>query len=84
MLVVEIVGGLVLMRMVLLLLCMMRMMVLMLKFGHLHAKPLVGLPTVQHDMLPLMALVVHGVWIQSGGLTERRGSRRRWCIGVKL
>ena len=49
---------------VMMLLCMVSMVVLMLKFGHLHRKSLMGLATVQHGrMLSLMALAVHAVCV---------------------
>lgn len=45
---------------VMMLLCMVRVVVLMLKLGHLHCKSLMGLATIQHGrMLSLVALAVH-------------------------
>jgi hypothetical protein len=45
---------------------MVGMMTLRLKLGDLHSKPLVGLAAIHHDMLSLMALAIHGEWIQGG------------------
>ena len=57
---------------------------LSLEFRNLHAKSLVGLATIHHDMLPLMGLAVHGEWVQCRRLSNGRGSRRRWSIVAKL
>lgn len=49
---------------VMVLLGMVRMVVLMLKLGHLHRKPLMGLAAIQHGgMLSLVALAVHAVCV---------------------
>lgn len=45
--------------MVVWLLGVVRMVVRRLKLGDLHAKPLVGLTAIHHDMLALVALAVH-------------------------
>ena len=42
---------------------MVRMMILMLKFRHLHGESLMGLPTIHHGMLPLVSLAVHCIWV---------------------
>lgn len=61
---VELVIRLIVVSVMMLLLCMVRMVVLVLKLGHLHRKSLVGLATIQHGrMLGLMALAVHVVCV---------------------
>lgn len=59
MLVGEMLRSLCVVSMVVRLLCVVRMMVRGLKLGDLHAKPLVGLTAIHHDMLGLVALTVH-------------------------
>lgn len=62
-LMVELMSGLVVVS-VMMLLCMVRVVVLMLKLGHLHCKSLMGLATIQHGrMLSLVALAVHAVCV---------------------
>lgn len=55
-------------RMMVRLLSMMRVVVLRLELGDLHAKPLVGLTAIHHDMLSLVALAIHGEMVESSGL----------------
>lgn len=64
MLVSEVVCRLSMVGVVVWLLSMVRMVGLRLKLGDLHAKPLMGLAAIHHDMLSLMALAIHGEWIQ--------------------
>jgi hypothetical protein len=59
MLVTDMLRGLIMMRVVVWLLCGVRVMRLCLKFGHLHTKPLVSLAAAHHDMLALVSLAVH-------------------------
>lgn len=75
MLVIEVMRGGSMVRMMVRLLCMVRVMVLRRKLGHRHAKPLVGPTAIHHDMLPLMALAIHGERIQRIRLGHRRRSR---------
>lgn len=82
-LVIDGVRSLVVVRMMLLL-SVVWMMVLVLELGHLHAESLVGLPAVHHDMLPLVSLAVHGVWIETVRLAQRRRSRGRGSIVIEL
>lgn len=48
------------------LLSMVMRVVLCLKLGHLHGKPLMGLTAIHHDMLTLVTLAVHVEGIQRG------------------
>lgn len=66
----------VVMLLLLLLLCVMMRMGLGLELWHLHAKPLMSLCTVQHDMLSLVALVVHGDRVEQARLASWRRTRR--------
>lgn len=66
MLVSEVMRGWSMVGVVVRLLSMVRMMVLRLELGDLHAKPLVGLTAIHRDMLSLMALSIHGERIERG------------------
>lgn len=74
-LVSEVMGGLGMVAVMVRLLGMVWVMGLRLELGHLHAKSLVALATIHHDMLALVALAVHG---ESGlwGCSRGRGSVR--------
>jgi hypothetical protein len=58
--------GLCVVGVVVLLLRMVGVVILRLELGDLHAKPLMALTAIHHDMLSLMALTVHIEWIQRG------------------
>ena len=72
MLVVDTVGCLVVVSVVMRLLRRMRMVALRLELRDLHAKSLVGLAAIHHDMLPLVGLSVHSEGIQGSCLIDRR------------
>lgn len=57
----EVVGGLCVVGMMMRLLCVMRVVGLRLELRDRHAKPLVGLTAIHHDMLTLVGLAVHVV-----------------------
>lgn len=71
-LVIDAMRGLVVMGMVMGLLCGVGVMALRLELGDLHAKSLVGLAAIHHDMLPLVGLCVHCEGIQGSSLADRR------------
>lgn len=73
-LVVNIVGGLVVVCMMMSLLCRVRMVTLGLKLRHLHAEALVSLAAIHQDMLPLVCLTVHSEWIERSCLAKGRRS----------
>ena len=75
MLVVEGMGGLVMLWMVLLL-RMVMVVGLRLEFRYLHAVPLVAMATIRQRMLCLVCLIVHCQRVKSRGLIKRRGTRR--------
>jgi hypothetical protein len=70
------------MRVVVMLLSMMRMVILVLEFRHLHHKSLMGLAAIHHGVLALVALTIHRVGIERGAGGKRRRSRRRGGIGM--
>lgn len=72
----KVVGRLCVVGMMVRLLCVMGVVGLRLELGDRHAKPLVGLTAIHHDMLTLVSLAVHVVKrAESSSLVEGRGSR---------
>jgi hypothetical protein len=81
----EIVSGLCVMGVVMWLLSVMRVVGLRLEFRDLHAKPLVGLTAIHHDMLTLVGLAVHIVERgNSSRLVQGWRSGGRGCVGVEF
>lgn len=71
--------------MVLLLLIVRRMVGLRLEFRDRHAKPLVGLTAIHHDMLALVCLTIHIVKrCDRSSLVEGRGSGGGGGVGVEF
>lgn len=71
MLVREVMRGWGVVSMVVRLLGVVRVVVRRLKLGDLHAKPLVGLTAIHHDMLALVPLAIHGERLVYGGRSGR-------------
>lgn len=81
----EVVCGLCVMGMMMWLLGVMRVVGLRLEFRDLHAKALVGLTAIHHDMLTLVRLTVHiAERCDSSSLVEGRGSGGGGGVGVEF
>ena len=81
----EIVSRLCVMSVMVRLLGVMRVVGLRLELRDLHAKPLVGLTAIHHDMLTLVGLAVHIVErSNSSSLVQGRRSGGRGGVGVEF
>lgn len=80
----EVMSGLCVVGMMVRLLCVMGVVGLRLELRDLHAKPLVGLTAIHHDMLTLVSLAIHVERTKSSSWIQGRGTGGGGGVGVEF